>query len=108
MAARIRNRLWIVGGVLIAAAAVTVGGWILLGPKHGGPAGRPVAAPESRSKANGMSNSALGTQQWPGDTTITLSADKLHNAHLTFEEAVVRTSDGGGLRTTGTVQSNAL
>jgi membrane fusion protein, heavy metal efflux system len=107
MAARIRNRLWIAGGVLIAAAAVSVGSWILLGPKRGGPAGRPVAAPESRSKVDGMSNSALGIQRWPGDTTITLSPDKLRNAHLTFEEAVVRTSDGGGVRTTGTVQSNA-
>src|SRR5262245_15965331 len=107
MTAQRRKRSWIAGGFLLAIAAAIAGIWMMLGPSHRSPAGRPVPEPESRPASKLSIDSGLGIELRPGDTTITLSPDKLANAHFKIEEAVLRKSNSELSRVTGTVQSNA-
>ncbi|MFN0118906.1 MAG: efflux RND transporter periplasmic adaptor subunit [Blastocatellia bacterium] len=99
--------------LLLASAA---GWWLARGPRGGSPdsnlAGRPVPAPDfaafPEAAPAALANAAVPR---PGDFMLTLPPDKLANARLKIEAATAAPSakqDAGALRTTGTVQSNAL
>lgn len=97
----------IIGLVLLAAAGAAA--WMLLrGSGHSPVAGLPVPAPEGTPVPSPSMSS--GTAPRPGEIVITLSPDKLENARIKTEAVTAQTSmpaGGAGLRTTGTVQSNA-
>jgi RND family efflux transporter MFP subunit len=102
---------WVVIGVVVLAVAAIAVVWLLTrGSSLGSAAGRPVPAPSGESVSPPGGAAFTGTAPRPGDTVITLSSDKLENAH--FQTEVVTEQPGmpsgsAGLRTTGTVQSNA-
>jgi RND family efflux transporter MFP subunit len=92
--------------LLAAAAALTV--WLLTrGSSHSSVAGRPVPAPAGEA----VPSPATGTTPGPGELVITLSLDRLENAGIKIETVSEQTGasagTAGGLRTTGTVSSNA-
>lgn len=105
-----RLKRWVIVVALVLIAAVGAAVWMLLrNPSRGPVAGRPVPAPEGAPVPGPPASSATAPR--PGEILVTLSPDKLENAQLKTE--VVATSAGaaaagsGGIRTTGTVQSNA-
>src|SRR5262245_1202439 len=107
---RATKRWLIIIASLLVIAAVTAGIWLRRGTDRSSLAGRPVPTPDFDSTAAPTGNSSPTTISRPGDVTITLPPDKLENAHLKIEEVVARpvaALEIGGLRTTGTVQSNA-
>ncbi len=102
-----QRRLWLVM-FLCLAAAVAIGLWMLRGRQRSPLAGRPVPTPDF--DAPGSSNTGGASTLRPGDLLITLPPDKLANAQLKIESATpaqAAAPQAGGLRTTGTVQSNA-
>src|SRR5262249_77968 len=100
----------IITGLLLVTVAAATGIWLMRGTSRSSQGGRPVPTPDFDSTAAPTGSSAKATVSRPGDVTITLPPDKLENAHLKIEEAIARPNaapETGGLRTTGTVQSNA-
>jgi len=101
-----RRIRWMV--VALVLVVVSVAALLLLLARGTGhtTAGRPVPEPA------GNFNHDLGGGLAPraGDLVITISPEKLENAHLKIEGATassVTLTDSASLRTTGTVQSNA-
>src|SRR5438128_8602182 len=105
-------RRWIVIAVLILVAAAVLTVWLLIrGSSHGSVAGRPLPATGGEVVPS-PGASATGATPRPGEMVITLSRDKLENAGIKTEVVIEQTGASagmaGGLRTTGTVASNAL
>lgn len=105
-----RRWRWIAAGLcLLLAGAVAV--WLWRGNVRGNLAGRPVPTPDFEAFPGNTGAGTSGAQApRPDDLLITLPPDKLQNAQLKLEAAVAApaaVASGGGLRTTGTVQSNA-
>jgi len=105
------KRWLVIAVVLLAAAAIGVTWSLMRGSSQGSVAGRPVPAPAGESFAAPPDAASTGTTPRPGEMVITLSPDKLENAKLKTEVVAEQTgmpSEGAaGIRTTGTVQSNA-
>jgi RND family efflux transporter MFP subunit len=102
---------WIViAFVLLAAAAVLIVWLLTRGSSHGSVAGRPVPAPAGEAAPSSGAGST-GTTPRSGEMVITLSPDKLENAgiktEVVTEQPGVPSGGAPGLRTTGTVASNA-
>ena len=97
--------------VLLAAGAIAVTWFFVRGSSQGSIAGRPVPAPAGETVPAPPGAASIGTSARPGELVITLSPDKLENAQLKTEIVAEQTGmpAGGqtGIRTTGTVQSNA-
>ena len=95
--------------VLIAAGAIAVTWFFVRGSNRGSIAGRPVPAPAGESVP--MPDAAIGTAARAGEMVITLSPDKLENARLktevVAEQAGASAPAAPGVRTAGTIQSNA-
>jgi membrane fusion protein, heavy metal efflux system len=103
---------WVVIAAVLLIAAAVVGVWLLTrGSGHSSIAGRPVPAPEGASVPAPSSAPPSGTAPRPGEIVITLSPDKLENAQIKTEAVNEKTgmpaAGAAGIRTTGTVQSNA-
>ncbi|HKQ05641.1 MAG TPA: efflux RND transporter periplasmic adaptor subunit [Blastocatellia bacterium] len=94
---------------LLGVAAIAIA--LLSGREPGNQEGRPVPAPTGVTVPAPADGSPVGTEPQPGDLTITLSPDKVESAQLKTEVATAQAGtvapNAGGLRTTGTVQSNA-
>src|SRR5437867_3185141 len=102
---------WIVIAFVLLAAAAVLTVWLLTrGSSHGSVAGRPVPAPAGEAAPSPGAGST-GTTPRPGEMVITLSPDKLENAGIKTEVVAEQPASipagAGGLRTTGTVASNA-
>lgn len=97
--------------VLLAAAAIAVTWLLTRGSSEGSIAGRPVPAPTGAPVPAPPGAASTGTAPRPGEMVITLSLDKLENAQLKTEVVAEQTgmpsAGAAGIRTTGTVQSNA-
>jgi len=109
---RFATRRWVLLAVVLLAAVAIVAAWLLTrGSSQGSIAGRPVPAPAGESVPAPSSVASTGTTSRPGETVITLSPDKLENAQLktevVAEQAGMPSEGAAGIRTTGTVQSNA-
>ena len=107
-----RRRQWLM--VVIAAAAVALAAILLLtrGAKQSSLAGLPVPEPSGAlsSSAGAPPTGSSGATPRPGDLVISLDAERLANAQIKTE--LVAAGESGavlasGLRTTGTVQTNA-
>jgi cobalt-zinc-cadmium efflux system membrane fusion protein len=103
---------WVVIAVVLLAAAAVALTWLLTrGSSQGSIAGRPVPAPTGESVPAPPGGASTGTTPRPGEMVITLSPDKLENAQLktevVAEQAGMPSAGAAGIRTTGTVQSNA-
>jgi RND family efflux transporter MFP subunit len=103
----IRRKPWLVLTVMllaIAAVALT----LVLRPGSSSQEGRPVPAPTGEPVP---APSESGTQPRPGEITIILTPEKLESAQIKTEVATVKSvtpaDSSGGVRTTGTVQSNS-
>ena len=103
---------------LIALALLLVsaaGWWFVRGNRNQTRAGRPVPTPDFAAFPVALpatKDNAMALR--PDDVVLTISPDKLANAHLKIEAATMATAMTGassgaasGLRTTGTVQANA-
>src|SRR5712692_5186586 len=103
---------WIVIGAVVLSAATVAAVWLLTrSSSHSSIAGRPVPAPSGVPvPAPSGSPSSVATPR-PGEIVITLSPDKLENAQIktevVTEQAGMPAAGAAGIRTTGTVQSNA-
>jgi cobalt-zinc-cadmium efflux system membrane fusion protein len=106
-----RRKQWLM--VVIAAAAVALAAILLLtrGAKQSSLAGLPVPEPSSALSSSGAPDAGPnGAAPRPGDLVISLDAERLANAQIRTEPTAVGESGAvlaGGLRTTGTVQTNA-
>jgi membrane fusion protein, heavy metal efflux system len=106
-----RRKQWLM--VVIAAAAVALAAILLLtrGAKQSSLAGLPVPEPSSALSSSGAPDAGSnGATPRPGDLVISLDAERLANAQIRTEPAAIGESGpvlAGGLRTTGTVQTNA-
>jgi cobalt-zinc-cadmium efflux system membrane fusion protein len=103
---------WVLVAVALLAAVAIAAAWLLTrGSSQGSIAGRPVPAPTGESVPAPSGVASTGTTSRPGETVITLSPDKLENAQLktevVAEQAGMPSEGAAGIRTTGTVQSNA-
>lgn len=103
---------WVVIAAVVLAAATVAAVWLLTrGASHSSVAGRPVPAPEGASVPAPSAAPPSGTTPRPGEIVITLSPDKLENAHIKTDVVTEKTgmpaAGTAGIRTTGTVQSNA-
>lgn len=103
---------WVVIAVVLLAAVAIAVTWLLTrGASQGSIAGRPVPAPTGESVPAPPGAGSAGTTARPGETVVTLSPDKLENAQLktevVAEQAGMPSAGAAGIRTTGTVQSNA-
>lgn len=103
---------WVVIAVVLLAAVAIAVTWLLTrGSSQGPVAGRPVPAPAGESVPAPPGAASTGTTARPGETVVTLSPDKLENAQLKTEVVTEQTgmpsAGAAGVRTTGTVQSNA-
>src|SRR5678815_2298566 len=96
-----RTRWWLIATVLVAIIALGAVLWQSV-PKN--PAGQ--AVPEPRSSRSAETPVAASVA---GDLTITIAPQEVENARFKIEEvsAGAGVQSVGGLRTTGTVQSNA-
>jgi multidrug efflux pump subunit AcrA (membrane-fusion protein) len=105
------KRWLVIAVVLLAAGAIGVTWLLTRGSSRSSIAGRPVPAPAGESVPAPRDAASTGTTARPGEMVITLSPDKLENAQLKTEVVAEQTdmpSEGAvGIRTTGTVQSNA-
>ncbi|MBI3653093.1 MAG: efflux RND transporter periplasmic adaptor subunit [Acidobacteria bacterium] len=95
--------------IIIATSAILF--WVNRSSGKNTTVGRPVPEPAGASvPAPGAETSAVNAPR-PGDLVLTLSPDKLENAHLKTELVTMpsptSTPSGGGLRTAGTVEANA-
>ena len=103
---------WIVIVAVLLIAAAVAGVWLLTrGSSQSSIAGRPVPAPEGASVPAPSTAPSSGATPRPGEIVITLSPDKLQNAQIktevVSEQAGMPSAGAAGIRTTGTVQSNA-
>src|SRR5262245_774564 len=103
-----KARRWVVVAVVVLAAAAALTAWLLTrGSSHGSIAGRPVPAPAGEP----VPSPGGGATPRAGEIVVTLSTDKLENAGIKIETVTEQTAAAGstvaGLRTTGTVASNA-
>lgn len=99
----------IIAALLIIAAAATA--FLLIrGGRSGTIAGRPVPEPSGDFSAPAASGSSAGFAPRPGDVMIEIPPEKLANAQLKIESVAAQASasiPNEGIRTTGTVESNA-
>jgi cobalt-zinc-cadmium efflux system membrane fusion protein len=91
--------------IVLVTAAIAV--WLLArGSGQSSVAGRPVPAPLGESVP-----AASGASPRPGEMIITLSPDKLDNAHIKIEAVIAQpgtlVTSSAGIRTTGSVASNS-
>jgi multidrug efflux pump subunit AcrA (membrane-fusion protein) len=89
--------------VLVAALGLVL--LLTRGSRSNGIAGRPVPAPSSD-----VFGSASGATPRPGEMVIALGPERTENAHLKYAVAEASSesrAEAEGVRTTGTVQSNA-
>ena len=107
-----RRKQWIM--VVTAAAAVALAAILLLtrGSKQSSLAGLPVPEPSGAlsSSAGEPPTGSSGAAPRPGELVISLDAERLANAQIRTELVAVGETGAvlaGGLRTTGTVQTNA-
>ena len=103
---------WVVIAVVLLAAAAIAVTWLLTRGSSGGSiAGRPVPAPTGESAPAPPGAASTGTTPRPGEMVITVAPEKLENAQLKIEVVAAQTgmpsAGATGIRTTGTVQSNA-
>ncbi|MEK6289538.1 MAG: efflux RND transporter periplasmic adaptor subunit [Acidobacteriota bacterium] len=103
---------WVVVAVVLLAAVAIAVTWLLTrGSSPGSIAGRPVPAPTGESVPAPPGAASTGAPPRSGEMVITLSPDKLANAQLKTEVVAEQTgmpsAGAAGIRTTGTVQSNA-
>jgi RND family efflux transporter MFP subunit len=108
----VARKRWVVVAVVVLAAAAIAVTWLLTrGSSQGSIAGRPVPAPAGESVPAPPGAASTGTTPRAGEMVITLSPDKLDNAQLktevVAEQAGMPSAGAAGIRTTGTVQSNA-
>lgn len=105
-----QNRQVVFVVVLLAITAVVTLG-LLLSRSSSNQAGRPVPAPVGAPVPSPSGESSGAGQPRPGEVTITISPDKLENAQIKTEVAAEQAGSAvagaGGMRTTGTAQSNA-
>lgn len=103
---------WVAIVAVLLIAAAVAGVWLLTrGSSQSSIAGRPVPAPEGASVPATSTTPSSGATARPGDIVITLSPDKLQNGQIktevVSEQAGLPAMAAAGIRTTGTVQSNA-
>ncbi|MEK6321860.1 MAG: efflux RND transporter periplasmic adaptor subunit [Acidobacteriota bacterium] len=103
---------WVVIGAVVLAAATVAAVWLVTrGSSQSSIAGRPVPAPAGAPVPAPSGGPSSGTTPRPGEIVITLSADKFENAQIktevVTEQAGMPAADAAGIRTAGTVQSNA-
>jgi membrane fusion protein, heavy metal efflux system len=103
---------WVVVATVLLAALAIVATWSLTrGSSQGSIAGRPVPAPPGESVPAPSGGSPTGTTARAGETVVTLSPEKLENAQLktaiVAEQIDMPAEGSAGIRTTGTVESNA-
>ena len=100
-----------VGAVVLLAIAAAIAVGLLLSRSSSNQAGRPVPAPAGTPVPSPSGETSGVAQPRPGEVTITLPPEKLENAQIKTEVATEQSSSAaagaGGMRTTGTVQSNA-
>jgi membrane fusion protein, heavy metal efflux system len=105
------KRWVVIAAVLLAAAAIAVTWLLTRGSGGGSIAGRPVPAPTGESVPAPRGTASSGTTPRPGEMVITVAPEKLENAQLKTEVVAEQTgmpsAGASGIRTTGTVQSNA-
>jgi len=98
---------WLAISIGVVVIAITATVLLMRGGKHSSLAGRPVPEPTAAPSSPGAST---GTEPTAGELLISIDAERLSNAQIRTElAAAVDASDvtTGGLRTTGTVQTNA-
>lgn len=96
-----RTRWWLIATVLVA---IIVAGAIFWQSVPKSPAGQPVPEPRASRSPEASVDAAMA-----GDLTITITPQEVENARFKIEEvsAGAGVQLGGGLRTTGTIQSNS-
>jgi RND family efflux transporter MFP subunit len=105
------NRRWL--AILLGMVVITVIVALLVtrGSRQDSLAGRPVPEPSGAVSSPGSSMpSSTGAAPRPGDLVISLDAERLSNAQIRTEPVAPGEAVGvlaAGLRTTGTVQTNA-
>jgi membrane fusion protein, heavy metal efflux system len=106
------RKRWLVAGIVGAAAVLLVIALLMRGAKQDSLAGRPVPEPSGAMSSSGGASAATsaGAAPRPGDLVISLDSERLANAQIRTE--LVAAGEAGavlaaGLRTTGTVQTNA-
>jgi RND family efflux transporter MFP subunit len=107
-----RRRWIVIVGVVIALVASVAIFLFNRSSSKGSITGKPVPEPSGSIVPAPSSANASGSAPRPGDIVITLSPEKLENAHIKTEMAMAQINStsantGGGLRTTGTVEPNA-
>lgn len=103
---------WVVIGSVVLVAATVTAVWLLSrGSGDSSIAGRPVPAPAGMPVPAPSRTPSSGVMPRAGDIVITLSLDKLENAQIKIEAVTEQlgmpAAGSAGIRTTGTVQSNA-
>jgi RND family efflux transporter MFP subunit len=105
------NRRWL--AILLGLVVITIIVALLVtrGARQDSLAGRPVPEPSAAvSSPGGPAPGSTGAAPRPGDLVISLDAERLSNAQITTEPVAPGEAVGvlaAGLRTTGTVQTNA-
>ena len=103
------KRWFIIVAALLGVSIIALALW--LSRRASIQEGRPVPAPTGVTVPAPSGEMPSGTEAQPGEITLTLSADKLENAQIKTEVATERNGGAApaaeGMRTTGTVQSNA-
>jgi RND family efflux transporter MFP subunit len=105
-----RKRLLVIAALLIIAATAGLGYWFIGGANRSSMVGRPVPTPDFDIAPSSTAGATGGEAPRPGDLLITISPEKLSNAHFKYEAAVAQpaaVTHGDGVRTTGTVEANA-
>ncbi|MGH9800852.1 MAG: efflux RND transporter periplasmic adaptor subunit [Blastocatellia bacterium] len=105
-----RKRWIAVIALLFVIAAAVTAFFLMRGSRGSLLAGRPVPEPSGEFSAPDSNIASSGFALQPGDVMIEISPDKLANAHLKIEAAVSQPNvsmPDAGVRTTGTVESNA-
>src|SRR5262245_4840353 len=105
-----RRQQWLIVAAVIVAVIAALGLFLWRGSTKNSGAGRPV--PEPTDNEPSSTNQASGkTTIRPEDMIITLPLDKVENAGIKTDVAIAAQTTTsapvtGGLRTTGTVESN--
>lgn len=106
-----RKRVLLIAALMIVVVAAALAVWFMQRAGSSSVAGRPVPEPTGSIVPSPSSEGSTGEAPRAGDILITLSSDKLENAHIKTEavntQPGVVAASGAGLRTTGTVASNA-
>jgi RND family efflux transporter MFP subunit len=106
-----RKRWLLITALIILVTATALALWLNQRAATNSIAGRPVPEPTGSIVPSPSSEGSAGEAPRPGDILITLSSEKLENAHIKTEAVTVQpgaaSAAGGGLRTTGTVEANA-